>query len=311
MVFIYFVGCFTLALLVYKIMKFGLHLLRFFMIPPADLKKYGEWAIVTGCTDGIGQEYARQLAKQGLNMVLISRTLSKLQATAQEIESEYKVKTKVIAVDFTHTDIYDKIGKEIEGLEIGVLVNNVGMNIPFPQYIGEIEKREEVLLNIINCNVTSVTMMTSLVINNMAERGSGLVINIASISAAAPMPLLSAYAATKSYVNQYSMSVHREYADKGVDIQVILPGYVVSKLSGIKRPSFWAPSPKTFVRSALTTVGHVPRSAGFWFHEIQLLGLDTLTYLSPTFTSKYNMSLLLPIRGKALKKRKEQAEKQD
>jgi len=304
--FIYFIGCFTLALLVYKIMKFVLHLLRFFMIPPTDLKKYGEWAIVTGCTDGIGQEYARQIAKQGLNIVLISRTLSKLEATAKEIETDYKVETKVIDVDFTHTDIYERIGKEIEGLQIGVLVNNVGMNIPFPQYIGEIEKRDEVLLNIINCNVTSLTMMTSLVINKMADRGKGLIINIASLSAAAPLPYMTVYSATKAYMNNFSSSIEREYYYKGITVQCVLPGYVSTKLSGIKRSTLIAPAPHKYVKSALTTVGHYTRTAGFWIHHLQLIALDMLTYISPVFISKLTYNAMAATREKQLRRHNKQ-----
>ena len=66
-----------------------------------NLKKYGAWAVVTGCTDGIGKAYAESLAKRGLNVVLISRTLEKLQEQAKSIEDTYKVQTKVISADFT------------------------------------------------------------------------------------------------------------------------------------------------------------------------------------------------------------------
>ena len=66
-----------------------------------NLKKYGPWAIVTGCTDGIGKAYAEQLAKRGINIVLISRSLDKLQDQAKQIKEKYSVETKVIAADFT------------------------------------------------------------------------------------------------------------------------------------------------------------------------------------------------------------------
>ena len=74
----------------------------FFMgIGSLNLKKYGSWAVVTGCTDGIGKAYAEELAKRGLNIVLISRTLEKLQEQAKSIQDTYKVETKVISADFT------------------------------------------------------------------------------------------------------------------------------------------------------------------------------------------------------------------
>ena len=73
----------------------------FFGIGSVNLKKHGSWAVVTGCTDGIGKAYAEALAKKGLNIVLISRTLEKLQEQAKFIEEKYNVQTKVIAADFT------------------------------------------------------------------------------------------------------------------------------------------------------------------------------------------------------------------
>jgi len=66
-----------------------------------QLKSYGDWAVVTGATDGIGKAYCEQLAKEGINILLISRTLEKLQNVAKEIEDKYNIKTDVLAADFT------------------------------------------------------------------------------------------------------------------------------------------------------------------------------------------------------------------
>lgn len=75
-----------------------------------DFKKYGSWALVTGATDGIGKEYARSLAKRGINIILVSRTLSKLETVAKEIQEAFNVETIVIDVNYTSgQEIYDKI----------------------------------------------------------------------------------------------------------------------------------------------------------------------------------------------------------
>ena len=66
-----------------------------------DMKKYGDWAIITGCTDGIGKAYAEKLAEKGLNLILLSRSLSKLNDLSENLKGQYKIKTKVVAVDFT------------------------------------------------------------------------------------------------------------------------------------------------------------------------------------------------------------------
>jgi 17beta-estradiol 17-dehydrogenase / very-long-chain 3-oxoacyl-CoA reductase len=107
-----YVGVFFLS---YTLLKTSLRVFNnvgtfFFGIGSLNLKKYGSWAVVTGCTDGIGKAYAESLAKKGLNIVLISRTLEKLQEQAKSIQEKYKVETKVISADFTGS-YFSKINK--------------------------------------------------------------------------------------------------------------------------------------------------------------------------------------------------------
>lgn len=102
-----------------------------FNIGGVNILKYGKWAVVTGCTDGIGKAYADLFAKKGLNVVLISRSLDKLNKQAREIENKYKVETKVIVADFTQIDsIYPNIKAQLADLDVGILFNNVGMAYP-------------------------------------------------------------------------------------------------------------------------------------------------------------------------------------
>lgn len=81
--------------------------------------------VVTGCTDGIGKAIVEEFASKGLNVVLISRTLAKLEEQAKQLESKYKIQTKVIQLDFSTEDlsVFDKVKSEIENLEIGILGN--------------------------------------------------------------------------------------------------------------------------------------------------------------------------------------------
>ncbi|XP_071853549.1 very-long-chain 3-oxoacyl-CoA reductase-like [Apostichopus japonicus] len=149
-------------------------------------------AVVTGSTDGIGKSTAVQLAAKGLNVVLMSRTESKLDAVASRIASKNNVQTKVIAVDFTSgSEIYENIGKQLEGLEIGVLVNNVGMSYPYPLYLYELEDPEKLIQGMINVNCLAATMMTYLIVPSMLSRKKGLIINVASAAGSLPTPLLT------------------------------------------------------------------------------------------------------------------------
>lgn len=108
-----------------------------------------------------------------------------------------KVKLKAIAVDFTKDDIYDKIESELLYLDIGILVNNVGMlsgaNEPFVDFFREQQQLQQIL----NCNVLSVVSMTRILLPKMLTKKRGLIINLSSLSAAVATPFLTTYAATK------------------------------------------------------------------------------------------------------------------
>jgi len=235
------------------------------------LKNIGQWAVVTGATDGIGKAYCDELAALGLNIVLISRSPYKLQNVAADIESNYKVKTKIIDVDFTRgLEIYERIGKELEGLEIGILINNVGMSYTYPEYLAQIPNATEFSQQLINCNVVSVTQMCLLVLPKMVERKKGLILNVSSASAVLPTPLMTMYSSTKAFVFKFSEDLALEYAPFGVTVQCVLPGFVATNMSRIKRPTLKAPLPEVFVRGQMKTLGLELYSAGYWVHKLQV-----------------------------------------
>ncbi|CAG0896890.1 unnamed protein product [Cyprideis torosa] len=261
--------------------------------------------VVTGATDGIGKAYAMELANAGMDVVLISRTLSKLNDVAKEIEDTYQVKTKVVAVDFTRTDIYETISKELEDLDIGILVNNVGMSYQYPEYFLELPNGDKTTMDLINCNVVSVAMMTRVVLPRMTEKRKGVIINLASISAESAVPLLSLYGATKSFVTSFSQSLHAEYSSKGIIVHLVIPGYVATQMSGIRRASMSVPCPKTFVMSDLRSIGWLSRTGGYWFHVLLVSLTDIAFYYLPKVMITIMIWTLGPLRQRAVKKRKE------
>ncbi|XP_049879548.1 very-long-chain 3-oxoacyl-CoA reductase [Pectinophora gossypiella] len=269
-----------------------------------DFKSKGKWALVTGCTDGIGKQYARELASCGCDIVLVSRTLEKLKATAEEIEKDYKVSTKVIQADFSEGDvIYEKIGKEIADLEIGTLVNNVGVSYSYPEYFLDIPDWEKFMKNIINTNMVSVTRMTGLVLPGMVKREKGVVINIGSASSIIPSPLLAVYAASKAYVDKLTEALEQEYSKKGIIVQCILPGFVCSNMSGIRRSSFFAPTAKAFVKSAIGLVGTVSKTTGYFPHAIFTTAINTIHDVTGSFGVWLVTRSMENSRAKVLKKK--------
>lgn len=233
------------------------------------------WAIITGATDGIGLEFARQFAKKGYNLLLISRSSEKLQKVKEELTSSLKEsrEIRVLKVDFSQRDVYSAIEKEVQRLgDISVLVNNVGVSYCTPEYFGDLQRTNKdpgFVDSMINVNILSCTKMIQLVIPKMEEQKRGIIINLSSLSAAYPTPLLSLYGATKIYVDFLSRGLQAEYAAKGIIVQSLLPSYVATNMSKIRKPSLLVPTPSAYVKGALRTVGVEQRTYGYWTHKLQ------------------------------------------
>lgn len=238
----------------------------------ADLKKYGQWALVTGCTDGIGREYARQLAARGLNIILLSRNQAKLEATASEIERDYRVQTFIIRADLSQgREIYADIAEKLKDKEVGILVNNAGVMYDQPSRFCNVP--EQKLVESVNINMMAVMMLTYVVLPQMIKRKRGLVINMSSISAFYPLPLMAVYSASKVFVDWFSMALDVEYRSQGIEVQSLIPSYISTNLvrfsNFLSRPSFIVPDAHRFVSSALDTVSYSKRTTGFWSHGLQ------------------------------------------
>ncbi|XP_038213363.1 very-long-chain 3-oxoacyl-CoA reductase-like [Zerene cesonia] len=293
--------------LLFYIVKCFVNVVYTYVIGPAvnkvDFKSKGKWALVTGSTDGIGKQYARELAARGCDIILVSRSIDKLKATASEIENDYKVNTKIIQADFSEEGIYDKISKEITDLEIGTLVNNVGISYSYPEYFTEIPDWERSISTMIKANMVSVTRMTGIVLPDMVKRGKGVVINIGSGSSVIPSPLLTVYAASKAYVDKFSEGLEMEYSKKGIIVQCVLPGFVCSNMSGIRRSTWLAPTAKTFVKSSISLVGTTSKTTGYFPHAVFVNAINLIYAAYARFAVWLVTRSMENTRRKALKKR--------
>ncbi|KAM7374203.1 hypothetical protein PAMP_006876 [Pampus punctatissimus] len=234
--------------------------------------------VVTGSTSGIGKAYAIELARRGLDVVLVSRSDNKLQMVAKEIEDQYGRRTRTIQVDFTEGhSIYPVIAEGLKGLEIGILVNNVGMTYSEHfAYFLDVPDAEQKITQVINCNMLSVPQITRLVLPGMVERGTGLIINISSETGIHPQPLLTLYSATKIFVTHFSQCLHAEYKSKGITVQCVAPLMVSTNMTHNMAVNCFVKSASGFTSEALNTVGHSNYTNGCLSHSLQNFAITIL-----------------------------------
>lgn len=277
-----------------------------FLRPAKNLKKYGSWALVTGPTDGIGKGFAFQLARKGLNLILVGRNPDKLKDVSTSIQAKYSnVQIKNVVVDFSG-DIDEgvqKIKETVEGLDVGILINNVGVSYPYARFFHEVD--EELLKHLIRVNVEGTTKVTQAVLPGMLKRKKGAIVNIGSGAAIVipSDPLYAVYAATKAYIDQFSRCLYVEYKKSGIDVQCQVPLYVATKMASIKRSSFWVPSADSYARAGLHAIGYEPRCTPYWPHSL-LWGLIQLLPESAVDSWRLGFCLRIRKRGQLKDSRK-------
>ncbi|NWX03485.1 HSDL1 protein, partial [Caloenas nicobarica] len=236
------------------------------------VKQYGKWAVVTGSTDGIGKAYAEELAKRGVNIILISRNKEKLEVVSRNISETYNVETDFIVADFSKgRESYPAIKEALKDREIGILVNNVGIFYPYPDYFANLS--EDVLWDMININIASANMMVHIVLPGMVEKKKGAIVNLSSASCCQPTPMLTIYGASKTYLDYFSRALHYEYASQGIFVQSLTPFVIATKMaahsSTASKTSFFVPSAEEYASHAISTLGLSTRTTGYWKHAIK------------------------------------------
>jgi len=244
----------------------------FFLKTGANItKRYGvgSWAIITGSTDGIGKEFAIQLAKKRFNIILVSRTQSKLDTVAEEIRMNHGVAVKTVAADFSkcHTPgFFNPIIEACKDVDLSLLVNNVG--------IDSIERfdelSEEYIERTILINCWAGTFMTRHLAKQLASRKRAGIINLSSMIGLYPAHHYNIYSASKAFTDMLSRCLCREY--KNVDIISICPSEVSTPMTGNKPTDIWTITASQCVDWALNDFGKgYARSEGHWRHKMQSL----------------------------------------
>jgi len=214
-------------------------------------------ALITGASSGLGEEFARQLARENYDLVLTARREDRLKAVAAEAIKLGSSKVEVIASDLGEPDAAEKLHRQVfeRGIEIECLVNNAGFGTHGIFHKMPLERE----LEEINLNVTALVSLTRLFIDGMVARRRGTIINVASTAAFQPIPYMATYAATKAFVLNFSEAVALEVRGAGVTVMALCPGPTRTEFQGTAGvesssfPSFGYMDAKTVVAQALAS----------------------------------------------------------
>ncbi|KAL4071515.1 hypothetical protein V8B97DRAFT_1960475 [Scleroderma yunnanense] len=313
-------GAFTIARFLLKTL---LVFTQTFILPGKSLKKFGAgkgaWAVVTGASDGIGKEFALQLASAGFNILLVARNQAMLSGVADEITKRTagNVESKIYLIDFAKNDPETLSGLRalLGSLDIGVLVNNVGKSHVMPTYFAETTEQEND--DIVSINVDATVRVTHAVLPGMIERKRGLILNLGSFAGQIPSPMLATYSGTKAFVSTFTSALAEEVKAYNITVQHLNTYFVVSKMSRIPKSSIMVPTASAYVRASLSKIGLACGAAmtdrpntltAFWSHALLDYFIHVIGWKA-VFIS-YTHKLHKDIRRRVLRKLEREAKKQ-
>ncbi len=233
---------------------------------PRLRERYGEWALVTGASAGIGAEFARAFAREGLSVALVARRAERLEELAGELAKEHSVATRVLAADLSDPAECERVAEAVADLELGVLVNNAGAG-----YAGRFERQDgERLRRMVQLNCVAPVLLTSRLLPRMREQGRGAVIITGSVAGNQPIPMHGVYSATKAFDQLFGESLWGELHDSGVDVLVLQPGPTRTEFQDVagEIPHDGEP-PEKVVEVALEALGRQPSVISGWLNYLR------------------------------------------
>jgi short-subunit dehydrogenase len=187
-----------------------------------------ETVLITGASSGIGEALARRFSRKDYDLVLVARSVDKLESLAAEFEAGSRSQVWVEPADLSKPSAAGKLARRMkkQGIKVDILVNNAGVL----EHGYFIDSPPSVHQGIIDLNVSGMTEMLAHFLPSMVERGRGRILNVASIGAFQPVPSLATYAATKAYVLSLTESLSEELRGTGVTVTALCPGITATHM---------------------------------------------------------------------------------
>eukprot|EP00347_Sterkiella_histriomuscorum_P006355 403353077 len=253
------------------------------------------WVLVTGCTSGIGEEIAKRFASLGFNIILVSRSMDRLNRVKSEIQhiTNNSVQTKIVVADFAKggetIQMYEDIYQQIKDLDIAILVNNAGVNTR--SYFKDTSIED--IMDMVVVNTYPYTLLTRHLLHKLNERKTkSAIINICSSIVVNPCAFDAMYASTKVYELFQMESLRREQAkvkDNKVDFLTLNPAYVSTNNARL-HPGGNVETTETFINCAFKALGNISVTYGTPKHCRNGYVLEVLSGLMHQFNAYHFVS---------------------
>lgn len=185
-----------------------------------DKNTFGPWAVITGASSGIGKEFAQQLAASGLNLVLVARRLSALEALGSALARTFGIRYRTVELDLSSDNFLEQIEEATHDLDIGLVISNAGAMMAGDFLTIDQQSWQQFL----RLNVKAHLDLAHHFGHHLAQRKRGGLLLVSSTAGLQGIPFSAEYAAAKAYVLTLGEALHVEFQKKGVYVTVLLPG---------------------------------------------------------------------------------------
>ncbi len=191
--------------------------------------KHNKTALVTGAASGLGFEFSQLLAKDSYNLILIDIDAKNLEYAQKRIQKTYNTNVQILVKDLSKPNIAQEIFYDIKDTQVDVLINNAGFGL-FGAFSDTKWQRESEMINL---HINTTTQLTKLFLKGMVKRDNGMILNISSLAAFLPGPLMAIYYASKAYILSFSEAIANELKGTGVTVTALCPGQTKTSFQGV------------------------------------------------------------------------------
>lgn len=218
---------------------------------------YGTWAVVAGASEGLGAAFATELAKRGMQLVLVARRAELLEAVAARLRNEHGVEVRILVLDLANADLGRALSDATADLELGVIVYNAA----FVTVAGFLDLEDDALDQLLHVNVQGPVRFLRALLPPMRERGRGAVVLMSSLASMQGSPRIAAYAASKAFNTVLGESLWHELREHGIEVLVCCAGAITTPryLKSTDRVPPGTMTPDAVARETLDALGKGPR----------------------------------------------------